>query len=155
MRSARADHHPIAALVIASLVGILSRSQAGLDPGRGRHPAGLAEGGATCLTVFAVATTSSVTGAVVKLRRARPPRTGGHPATTPGPGSLSAGFFVVPVVGLFLGFVLGVYLAELARVGSSGAWPSAVHSLKASARPSSHRSSSPSPRRGCGPMGWS
>jgi hypothetical protein len=41
------------------------------------------------------------------------------------------GFFVIPVVGLFLGFVLGVYLAELRRVGSAGAWPSTVHSLKA------------------------
>lgn len=28
-----------------------------------------------------------------------------------------AGFFVVPVVGLFLGFVLGVYLAERRRLG--------------------------------------
>ena len=27
------------------------------------------------------------------------------------------GFFVVPVVGLLLGFVLGVYLAELGRIG--------------------------------------
>ena len=34
------------------------------------------------------------------------------------------GFFVVPVVGLFLGFVLGVYLAELRRVGAAAAWPS-------------------------------
>jgi uncharacterized protein YqgC (DUF456 family) len=41
------------------------------------------------------------------------------------------GFFVIPVVGLFIGFVLGVYLAELLRVGSKDAWPSTVHSLKA------------------------
>jgi hypothetical protein len=41
------------------------------------------------------------------------------------------GFFVVPVVGLFVGFVLGVYLAELRRVGSERAWPSTVHSLRA------------------------
>jgi hypothetical protein len=34
------------------------------------------------------------------------------------------GFFVVPVVGLVLGFVLGVYLAERARLGRAGAWPS-------------------------------
>ena len=27
------------------------------------------------------------------------------------------GFFVVPVVGLFLGFVLGVYVAERRRLG--------------------------------------
>ena len=31
------------------------------------------------------------------------------------------GFFVVPVVGLVLGFVLGVYLSELQRVGHASA----------------------------------
>jgi hypothetical protein len=42
------------------------------------------------------------------------------------------GFFVVPVVGVVLGFVLGVYLAERVRLGSHGAaWPSTVHALKA------------------------
>jgi uncharacterized protein YqgC (DUF456 family) len=41
------------------------------------------------------------------------------------------GFFVIPVVGLFLGFVAGVYLSELVRVGSRGAWPATVHALKA------------------------
>ena len=32
------------------------------------------------------------------------------------------GFFVIPVVGLFAGFVLGVYAAELQRVGRALAW---------------------------------
>lgn len=42
------------------------------------------------------------------------------------------GFFVIPVVGLFLGFVLGIYLAELARLKDSAkAWPATKHSLKA------------------------
>jgi uncharacterized protein YqgC (DUF456 family) len=42
------------------------------------------------------------------------------------------GFFVVPVVGLILGFVLGVFLAELARLRQGGpAWRSTVHALKA------------------------
>lgn len=41
------------------------------------------------------------------------------------------GFFVVPVVGLFVGFVLGVYLAELQRVGRPAAWPSTTSALKA------------------------
>lgn len=41
------------------------------------------------------------------------------------------GFFVIPVVGLFVGFVGGVYLSELARVGSREAWPATVHALKA------------------------
>ena len=42
-----------------------------------------------------------------------------------------AGFFVIPVVGLPLGFVGGVYLAESARVGPQRAWPSTVHAMKA------------------------
>jgi uncharacterized protein len=41
------------------------------------------------------------------------------------------GFFVIPVVGLLVGFVLGVYLAELRRVGSRDAWPATWHALKA------------------------
>jgi uncharacterized protein len=41
------------------------------------------------------------------------------------------GFFVVPVVGLVLGFVLGVYLAELAvRHDHRLAWASTVHAMK-------------------------
>ena len=42
----------------------------------------------------------------------------------------AVGFFVIPVVGLFLGFVLGVFVAEHRRLGS-GAWSSTVHALKA------------------------
>jgi uncharacterized protein len=41
------------------------------------------------------------------------------------------GFFVVPVVGLPLGFVLGIYLAELQRVGRENAWPATKHALAA------------------------
>jgi uncharacterized protein YqgC (DUF456 family) len=42
------------------------------------------------------------------------------------------GFFVVPVVGLLLGFVLGVYLSERLRLHSHAqAWPSTKHALKA------------------------
>lgn len=42
------------------------------------------------------------------------------------------GFFVVPVVGLPVGFVAGVYLAERARVGThAAAWTSTGHALKA------------------------
>jgi uncharacterized protein len=42
------------------------------------------------------------------------------------------GFFVVPVVGLVLGFVLGVYLSEQVRArNSKQAWRSTVHALKA------------------------
>jgi uncharacterized protein YqgC (DUF456 family) len=41
------------------------------------------------------------------------------------------GFFVIPVIGLFIGFVGGVWLAESARLGRSQAWPSTKAALKA------------------------
>jgi uncharacterized protein YqgC (DUF456 family) len=42
------------------------------------------------------------------------------------------GFFVIPVVGLILGFILVVYLVELARHSNAGqAWQSTKHALKA------------------------
>jgi uncharacterized protein YqgC (DUF456 family) len=41
------------------------------------------------------------------------------------------GFFVVPVVGLVLGFVLGVWLVERARLGAGQAWPSTKRALGA------------------------
>ncbi|MFN8167346.1 MAG: DUF456 domain-containing protein [Candidatus Nanopelagicales bacterium] len=41
------------------------------------------------------------------------------------------GFFVVPVVGLPLGFVLGVYAAERLRLRThAAAWPSTVEAMK-------------------------
>jgi uncharacterized protein YqgC (DUF456 family) len=42
------------------------------------------------------------------------------------------GFFVIPVVGLPIGFVAGVWLAEWARLGDpKAAWPSTWQALKA------------------------
>ena len=44
------------------------------------------------------------------------------------------GFFVIPVLGLLVGFVLGVYLAELAhRRDHRRAWASTVHAVKGAA----------------------
>jgi uncharacterized protein len=41
------------------------------------------------------------------------------------------GFFVIPVLGLVIGFVLGVYLAELTRRRNQRvAWTSTVHAVK-------------------------
>jgi uncharacterized protein YqgC (DUF456 family) len=41
------------------------------------------------------------------------------------------GFFVIPVLGLVIGFVLGVYLAELAnRRDQAVAWTSTKHAVK-------------------------
>ncbi|CAN5673490.1 DUF456 domain-containing protein [soil metagenome] len=42
------------------------------------------------------------------------------------------GFFVIPVVGLFVGFPLGVYLSERQRLGDhERAWPSTKSAMKA------------------------
>jgi uncharacterized protein len=41
------------------------------------------------------------------------------------------GFFVIPVIGLFIGFVGGVWLAESGRLGRSQAWPSTKAALRA------------------------
>ena len=41
------------------------------------------------------------------------------------------GFFVIPVLGLFVGFIGGVWLAESSRLGRSQAWPSTKTALKA------------------------
>ena len=42
------------------------------------------------------------------------------------------GFFVIPVVGAFLGFALGIYLAERLKRGThAAAWLSTRHALKA------------------------
>lgn len=41
------------------------------------------------------------------------------------------GFFVVPIVGLPIGFVGGTYLAERQRLGQDLAWPSTVASMQA------------------------
>ena len=75
-----------------------------------------------------------VAGAVVKyLVPNRRLKEVGVPASTQWVGAAVGivGFFVVPVVGLFIGFVLGVYLAEYRRLGAKAAWPSTRHALKA------------------------
>jgi uncharacterized protein YqgC (DUF456 family) len=42
------------------------------------------------------------------------------------------GFFVIPVVGMFVGFPLGVYLSERQRLGAHAhAWTSTKHALRA------------------------
>lgn len=59
---------------------------------------------------------------------------GGVPTWILGLGAVGGivGFFVIPVVGLFVGFILGVFLAELIRLRSIGkAWPTTVTAMKA------------------------
>ena len=82
--------------------------------------------GATAWAVFGVAALLLVAGTVVKfLVPGRRLQVAGVPNSTLWAGGALGlvGFFVVPVVGLVLGFVLGVYLAELRRLGSEQAWP--------------------------------
>lgn len=73
-------------------------------------------------------------GALVKyLVAGRHLRSKGVPSSTLVIGGVLGvvGFFVVPVIGLPLGFVLGIYLAELQRVGRAQAWPATRHALTA------------------------
>jgi uncharacterized protein YqgC (DUF456 family) len=90
--------------------------------------------GTTAWLVFAVAAVLLAAGAVAKLLvPGRRLKEAGIPASTQLAGVVLgfAGFFVVPVVGLFLGFVLGVFLAEWRRLGRAAAWPSTKHALRA------------------------
>ena len=95
-------------------------------------------GTAASWIVFAVATALIACGQVVKytipnkLLRAK-----GVPNRSLMIGGLLAiaGFFVVPVVGLVLGFVLGVYASELQRIGTADGV--AVDEGRASTRPAS------------------
>ena len=88
----------------------------------------------TAWIVFGVATTFLVVGTIVKYAvPGRRLRATGVPTSTLAVGAALGvvGFFVVPVVGLPLGFVLGVYLAERRRLGSEQAWPSTRQALRA------------------------
>jgi uncharacterized protein len=94
----------------------------------------LERGGATAWVVLAVALALLVAGAVVKyLVPGRRLQRAGVPARTLLAGGAAGvvGFFVLPVVGLPLGFLLGIYLAEAARRGARAAWPATVHAVKA------------------------
>ncbi|HEX6485361.1 MAG TPA: DUF456 domain-containing protein, partial [Nocardioidaceae bacterium] len=94
----------------------------------------VSDGSGTAWTVFAVATTVLVLGAIVKyVIPGRGLRSAGVPNRTIMFGGLLGivGFFVIPVIGLVIGFVLGVYLSEVRRVGRHLAWPSTVAAMKA------------------------
>jgi uncharacterized protein YqgC (DUF456 family) len=85
--------------------------------------------------VLALATVLVGASQVVKyLVPGRRMRAAGVPWTTlAGGGALGiVGFFLIPVVGGFLGFLLGVYLAERLRLGGHPkAWASTQHALRA------------------------
>lgn len=91
-------------------------------------------GGTTAWVVFAVAAVLLMLGAIVKyLVPGRRLKDAGIPMSTQLAGAVLGfvGFFVIPVVGIFLGFVVGVFVAEWLRLGHARAWPSTMHALKA------------------------
>lgn len=93
-----------------------------------------ADGSNTAWIVFSIATFLLVVGAILKYAiPGRQLNAVGVPNRSLMLGGLLAivGVFVIPVVGLIVGFVLGVYLAERHRVGTSLAWPSTKSALKA------------------------
>jgi uncharacterized protein YqgC (DUF456 family) len=85
--------------------------------------------------VLGIAVAIVVVGSIAKyLLPGRRMREAGVPTRSVVAGALLGivGFFVIPVVGLFIGFPLGVFLAELARLhDSSKAWPSTRRALGA------------------------
>lgn len=91
-------------------------------------------GGSTAWAVLGVATAVLAAGVLVKYlwpaRRMKAADVSGRTLTA---GAVLGviGFFVIPVAGLLIGFVLGVFLAELAqRRDKRRAWASTVHAIK-------------------------
>ncbi|MDE9366779.1 DUF456 domain-containing protein [Luteipulveratus sp. YIM 133132] len=89
---------------------------------------------ATGWTVFVVCLLIAAAGWTIQyLVPSRRMRAAGVPTTTLLFGAVCAvvGFFVIPVVGLFVGFVLGVYLAEQLRLrDASRAWTATKTALR-------------------------
>jgi uncharacterized protein YqgC (DUF456 family) len=94
----------------------------------------LGDAGAGRWVVLVVATAIAVGGTVLKyLWPGRRLKSTGVPTSTLVAGGVLGliGFFVVPVIGLVLGFVLGVWLAERVRLGDGRAWSSTKQALAA------------------------
>jgi uncharacterized protein YqgC (DUF456 family) len=95
---------------------------------------GVTVGTATGWAVVGVASALIAAGQIVKYTiPGRRLRTDGVPNRSLVVGGLVAvvGFFVVPVVGVLIGFVLGIYASEVQRVGARTAWPSTQAALRA------------------------
>ena len=92
-------------------------------------------GTATGWTVFAISTALLVISGVVKYTwPGRKLKDAGVPTKSIIVGGLFGivGFFVIPILGLFAGFLLGVFVAELPRFGNGrAAWQSTIHATKA------------------------
>src|SRR4051812_35004954 len=94
----------------------------------------LGDAGGGRWAVLAVATLVAAVGTATKYawpgRRLR--NTGVPSSSLMAGGVLGViGFFVVPVAGLVLGFIFGIWLAERARLGPGRGWPSTRQALAA------------------------
>lgn len=125
-----------AVLIVVGIAGVLLP----VLPGLALIVAGVAvwavpRGDALGWSVLGIATAIVVVGSIAKyLLPGRRMRDSGVPGRTIAAGGVLGiiGFFVIPVLGLFLGFVLGVYVAELTRLGDRAlAWPSTRQALLA------------------------
>lgn len=85
--------------------------------------------------VLGIATTLALAGFLLQylLPGRRMVKAGVRTSTTLAAAAVGVvGFFVIPVVGAFLGFALGIYLIERVRLGAHPvAWRSTKHALKA------------------------
>lgn len=121
--------------VVAGLVGILVP----LMPGSALIAAAVlvwaaVEGTSGAWVTFTVVAVLLAAGSVVKyLVPGKRMKDSGVPTKTLLIGAVVgiAGFFVVPVIGLPLGFVGGIYLAEWQRTSRDEAWPATWTALKA------------------------
>jgi uncharacterized protein len=91
------------------------------------------QGGWEAWTVFGVAAAFLIAGTLLKYAVPGRRLKASVPTSTLVVGGVVAivGFFVIPVVGLLVGFPIGVYAAERVRLGGDGAWPSTKAALKA------------------------
>jgi uncharacterized protein len=93
----------------------------------------VSDGGARWGVLAAVTVIAAASQVLRFLIPGRQLQAAGIPNRTLGLGALVGvvGFFVIPVVGALIGFVLGVYLAERQRLGGHDrAWPSTRAALK-------------------------
>lgn len=123
-----------ALLVVVGIVGIVVPILPGLVlTWAGVALWALATRGVVGWSVFFAATLVVVLGSVVKyLLPGKKLRESGVPWSTIAAGGVLGvvGFFVVPVLGLVLGFLAGIYLAEMVRLGGhEQAWPSTKRAL--------------------------
>lgn len=90
-------------------------------------------GGQTAWIVTSIAIVALAAGAVIKFLVPGRTLRAAVPTSTLLVGVVGAviGFFVIPVVGLLVGFPVGIYVAERQRVGAQAAWPSTKQALRA------------------------